>query len=194
VWYRSSPLEYAEVASMSMELLTMPYWDAYYPNEEDANRARRKQLEGSIGLLPWIATIDAFQHWVYANPNHSHDERAQAWLDLESRFGHQGHIVDWTGLEEERKFVWQRQSHLFGVPFYYIEYGIAQLGALGIWLISLEQGEEAALKAYRKSLSLGGSKPLPQLFEAAGLPFDFGDETVGRLVERVQAELDKLPE
>ncbi|HCT46657.1 MAG TPA: M3 family oligoendopeptidase, partial [Phycisphaerales bacterium] len=118
----------------------------------------------------------------------------QAWLGLEERFGHQGHMVDWSGLDEERKFVWQRQSHLFGVPFYYIEYGIAQLGALGIWLISLEQGEEAALAAYRKSLSLGGSRPLPDLFGAAGLPFDFGDATVGRLVERVQAELDKLPE
>jgi len=194
VWYRSAPLEYAEVASMSMELLTMPYWDAYYPSEEDANRARRKQLEGSIALLPWIATIDAFQHWVYANPTHSREERAQAWLDLEQRFGHQGHVVGWDGLDQERKHVWQRQGHLFGVPFYYIEYGIAQLGALGFYLISLEQGEEAALAAYKKSMSLGGSKPLPQLFEAAGLPFDFGDQTVGRLVERVQVELDKLPE
>jgi oligoendopeptidase F len=194
VWYRSAPLEYAEVASMSMELLTMPYWDAYYPDEEDANRARRKQLEGSIGLLPWIATIDAFQHWVYANPSHSREERANAWLDIEKRFGHQGHVVNWEGLDAERKHVWQRQGHLFGVPFYYIEYGIAQLGALGFYLISLEQGEAAALAAYKKSMSLGGSKPLPKLFEAAGLPFDFGDETVGRLVERVQKELDKLPE
>lgn len=194
VWYRSAPLEYAEVASMSMELLTMPYWDAYYPSEEDANRARRKQLEGSIGLLPWIATIDAFQHWVYANPTHSREERANAWLDIEKRFGHQGHVVNWDGLDAERKHVWQRQGHLFGVPFYYIEYGIAQLGALGFYLISLEQGEDAALAAYKKSMSLGGSKPLPKLFEAAGLPFDFGDETVGRLVERVQKELDKLPE
>jgi oligoendopeptidase F len=194
VWYRSAPIEFAEVASMSMELLTMPYWDAFYPNAEDANRARRKQLEGSISLLPWIATIDAFQHWVYLNPTHSREERAQAWLDLESRFGHMGHRVDFTGIEEERKFVWQRQGHLFGVPFYYIEYGIAQLGALGIWLTSLEQSEEAALAAYKKAMSLGGSRPLPDLFNAAGLPFDFGPETVGRLVDRVQLELDKLPE
>jgi oligoendopeptidase F len=194
VWYRSSPLEFAEVASMTMELLTMPYWDAYYQSEEEANRARRKQLEGSISLLPWIATIDAFQHWVYANPTHTRDERTDAWLKLEERFGSQGHHCDWSGLDKERKFVWQRQGHLFGVPFYYIEYGIAQLGALGIWLKSLEEGEEAALKAYKESLSLGGSKPLPELFGAAGLPFDFGDDTVGRLVERVQSELDKLPE
>ena len=194
VWYRSSPIEYAEVASMSMELLTMPYWDSFYPSTEDANRARRKQLEGSIGLLPWIATIDAFQHWVYSNPTHTREQRAQTWLKLEDRFGMQGHRVDWSGLEEDRKYTWQRQSHLYGSPFYYIEYGIAQLGALGIWLKSLEEGEEAALKAYKKSLSLGGSVPLPELFKAAGLPFDFGDETVGRLVGRVQAELDKLPE
>lgn len=194
VWYRSSPIEYAEVASMTMELLTMPYWSAFYPSEADANRARRKQLEGSISLLPWIATIDAFQHWVYENPEHTQAERAQAWLKLEERFGMQGHRVNWDGLDEERKFVWQRQGHLFGSPFYYVEYGIAQLGALGIWLISLEQGEEAALKAYKKSLSLGGSMPLPELFKAAGLDFDFGDATVSRLVKRVQAELDKLPE
>jgi len=193
IWDSNYPTEYAEVASMSMELLTMPYWDAFYPSEADANRARRKQLEGSISLLPWIATIDAFQHWVYENPEHTQDQRAEAWLKLEERFGMQGHKVDWDGLEEERKFVWQRQGHLFGVPFYYIEYGIAQLGALGIWLISLEQGEDAALAAYKKSLMLGGSVPLPELFKAAGLDFDFGDETVGRLVKRVQAELDKLP-
>ncbi len=194
VWYRSAPIEFCEVASMSMELLTMPYWDNFYPSEEDANRARRKQLEGSISLLPWIATIDAFQHWVYLNPTHSRDERAQAWLDIESRFGHMGHRCDFTGLEEERKFVWQRQGHLFGVPFYYIEYGIAQLGALGIWLTSLEESEEAALAAYKKAMTLGGTRPLPELFNAAGLPFDFGPETVGRLVDRVQMELDKLPE
>lgn len=194
VWYRGAPIEFCEVASMSMELLTMPYWDNFYPSEEDANRARRKQLEGSISLLPWIATIDAFQHWVYLNPTHSRDERAQAWLDIESRFGHMGHRCDFTGLEEERKFVWQRQGHLFGVPFYYIEYGIAQLGALGIWLTSLEESEEAALDAYKKAMTLGGTRPLPELFNSAGLPFDFGPETVGRLVDRVQLELDKLPE
>lgn len=191
VHYRESPIEFAEVASMTMELMTMPYWDAYYPDASDANRARRKQMEGSIGLLPWIATIDAFQHWVYTNPTHTRDERAAAWLGLDDRFGH---AVDWSGLEAYRPFIWQRQSHLYGVPFYYVEYGIAQLGALGIWLKSLEEGEGPALAAYRKALSLGGSRPLPELFEAADLPFDFGDATVARLVERVEKELEKLPE
>lgn len=194
VHYRESPIEFAEVASMTMELLTMPYWGEYYPDEEDLGRARRQQMEGSLSLLPWIATIDAFQHWLYTNPGHDRDARAKAWLGLEERFGLQGHRVDWTGCEHARPLVWQRQGHLFGNPFYYIEYGIAQLGALGLWLKSLEEGEDAALGAYKRALSLGGSRPLPELFAAADLPFDFGDATVARLVDRVESELAKLPE
>lgn len=191
--YRHAPIEFCEVASMSMELLTMPFWDEYYPDAEDADRARRRQLEGSLGLLPWIATIDAFQHWIYTHPKHTREERAAAWLALEERFGHQGHRVDWSGIEAHRPLIWQRQSHLFGSPFYYVEYGIAQLGALGLWLKSLEEGPASALKAYRRAMSLGGSRPLPDLFAAADLPFDFGPDTVGRLVERAEKELDKLP-
>lgn len=194
VWYREAPIEFAEVASMSMELLAMPYYDAFYPSAQDADRARRKQLEGTISTLPWIATIDAFQHWVYRNPSHTRAQRTEAWLSTVERFGHMGHRCDWSGLDDERASFWQKQGHLFGVPFYYIEYGIAQLGALGIWLRSVEESEDAALDAYKRAMALGGARPLPELFEAAGLPFDFGAETVGRLVERVQAELDKLPE
>ena len=194
VHYRHSPIEMGEVASMSMELLTMPHWGAYYPDASDLARAQRKQLEGSVGLLPWIATIDAFQHWVYSNPKHTRQQRAEQWLKIEDRFGHQGHRVDWAGIEHHRPHIWQRQGHLFGSPFYYVEYGIAQLGALGLWLTSLEQGEKKALEAYRQALSLGGSRPLPELFGAAGLPFDFGDATVGRLVERVERELEQLPD
>lgn len=191
--YRHAPIEFCEVASMAMELITMPYWDEYYPDKQAADRARRRQLEGSVGLLPWIATIDAFQHWLYTHPEHTRDERAKAWLDLEARFGHQGHRVDWTGIEQHRPIIWQRQGHLFGSPFYYVEYGIAQLGALGLWLKSLEESPDAALAAYKRALSLGGSRPLPELFAAADLPFDFGPDTVARLVGRVEAELDKLP-
>lgn len=192
--YRHAPLEFCEVASMSMELLTMPYWDEFYPDEMDLARARRKQLEGAIGLLPWIATIDAFQLWLYAHPGHSHTDRAEQWLHLEHRFGHQGHRVRWDGLREFRTHVWQRQQHLFSAPFYYIEYGIAQIGALQLWLRSLEEGEDVAIEAYKRAMSLGGSRPLPELFAAAGLEFDFGPATVGRLVDRVRAELRKLPE
>lgn len=192
--YRSPPLEFAEVASMSMELLTMPYWggrNGFYPDEVDLARARRQQIEGSVGLLPWIATIDAFQHWVYANPTHSRQDRTAHWLSLDERFGH---AVSWLGLEAERARVWHRQSHLFLSPFYYIEYGIAQLGALQLWLRSLEEGEKVAIDAYKKAMSLGGSRPLPELFKAAGLRFDFGESMVTRLVDRVEKELEKLPE
>ena len=189
--YRESPIEFAEVASMSMELLSMPYWDEYYPDEGDLARARRQQLEGSVLLLPWIATIDAYQHWIYANPSHSRDERAGCWIDLDERFGRG---FSWDGLDQYRRIHWQRQPHLFGSPFYYIEYGIAQLGALGLWLASIERGEASAVDLYCDSLALGGSKPLPDLFAAAGLPFDFGPETVKRLADRVEAELEKLPE
>lgn len=192
--YRHSPLEFAEVASMSMEMLTIPYWKgpaSYYASEEDFARAKRKQIEGSVGMLPWIATIDAFQHWVYTHPKHTRQDRTNAWLGLDDRFGHQ---VSWQGLEPFRATLWHRQLHLFGVPLYYIEYGIAQLGALGLWLRSLEEGESVAIEAYIKALRLGGSKPLPELFKAAGLKFDFGEATISRLVDRVEKELEKLPE
>lgn len=194
VGYRHAPIEFCEVASMSMELLTMNHWggaDGYYPDEADRARAARKQLQGSVSLLAWIATIDAFQHWLYTNPAHSREERTAFWLSLEDRFGAG---IDWTGLDDEHKWMWHRQPHLWGHPFYYIEYGIAQLGALQLWLKSLEEGESAAIDAYIHAMQLGGSRPLPELFEAAGLEFDFGETTVSRLVDRVEAELAKLPE
>ena len=191
VGYRHSPIEFAEVASMSQELLTMPEWNEYYADPAQADRARREQLEGSISLLAWIAQIDAFQHWVYLNPGHTREQRRDHWLALDARFGRD---LDWSGLEHVRGWVWHRQSHLFGSPFYYIEYGIAQLGALGLWLHSLERGRPAALALYKKALTLGGSRPLPELFAAAGLKFDFGPGAVRRLVAAVESELAKLPE
>ncbi len=192
--YRSPPLEFAEVASMSMELLTMPHWggpNGFYRDETDLGRARRQQIEGSVALLPWIATIDAFQHWVYGNPKHTRDQRVAHWLTLDQRLGHS---VSWEGLEPMQARAWQRQSHLFLHPFYYIEYGIAQLGALQLWLRSLEEGEKVAIAAYKSAMSLGGSRPLPELFAAAGLTFDFGESMVRRLVDRVERELEKLPD
>ncbi len=193
--YRHSPIEFAEVASMSMELLTMPHWNApgsFYEGKPVGHaRAMRRQLESSVTLLPWIATIDAFQHWIYANPTHTRDERTQEWINLDKRFG-KG--FSWQGLEQYRDSGWQKQGHLFGSPFYYIEYGIAQLGALGLWIRSLEEGPKVAIDAYINALSLGGSRPLPELFAAAGLDFDFGPKTVEKLVARVEAELAKLPE
>jgi len=190
VHYRHSPIEFAEVASMSMELLSMDFWDEYYDDPDDLARARREQLEGVVGILPWVATIDAFQHWVYLHPSHTRAERTSAWLEIADRFGR---AVSWDGLQEPRAAQWQRQSHLFGAPFYYIEYGIAQLGAAGLWLTMKERGLPAALDAYTRALSLGGSRPLPDLFAAAGLPFDFSPATVERLTAALARELEALP-
>ena len=187
--YRHSPIEFAEVASMSMELLTYPYLGEFY-DDIDANRARREHLEAMSKTLSWIAQVDAFQHWIYLNPGHSREERAEQWLSLDERFGGS---ASWDGLDDERRFVWQRQLHIFGIPFYYIEYGIAQLGALQVWLNSKRDGENSAIGAYKNALALGGSRPLPELFEAAGCRFDFGAEIVGELMDAVRSELETLP-
>ncbi|MSR44929.1 MAG: M3 family oligoendopeptidase [Phycisphaerales bacterium] len=186
--YRGSPTEFAEVASMSMELLTFPQLDEFY-TPEDGARARRDLLENLATLLPWVATIDAFQHWIYTNPGHTRAERVECWLDLNRRFGGD---IDWSGHEDALAALWQRQLHLFGSPFYYIEYGIAQLGALQLWRQS-RRDPQAALTNYKRALTLGGSKPLPELFSAAGLTFDFGPATVRGLMEEVQTELATIP-
>ncbi len=188
VSYRGSPMEFAEVASMSMELLTFPYLNAYY-SPADADRARRDQLESLSTMLPWIATIDAFQHWMYLHPTHTRKDREQYWLQLNERFGA---AVSWKGYEDALRTLWQRQLHIFGVPFYYIEYGIAQLGALQMWLQS-KRDPQAALANYKKGLALGASRPLPDLFSAAGLKFGFGPDTMGELMEEVGRDLEKLP-
>jgi oligoendopeptidase F len=187
IYYRHSPLEFAEVASMSMELLAYPYLSEFYDEAESA-RARRNHLEDLIALLPWIARIDAFQHWLYLHPRHTREQRTAHWLELGERLGA---AVSWDGLEDIEQSSWQRQLHLFGVPFYYIEYGIAQLGALQLW-VAARQGESEALARYKQALALGGSKPLPQLFGAAGLTFDFGPDTVKQLMDEVQRELETL--
>lgn len=186
--YRSSPLEFAEVASMSMELLSFPYLGEFY-NDADAARACRNRLEDLAKMTPWIATIDAFQHWLYTNPDHSREERTQCWLELNDRFGPD---VSWDGLENYLETSWQRQLHVFTVPLYYIEYGIAQLGALQLWL-QARRDEKKALSNYKKGLSLGGSRPLPELFSAAGLKFDFGPAVMKSLMDEVRRELAVLP-
>ena len=183
--HRDPPIEYAEVASMSMELLVHPHLDEFY-SKIDADRARRSHLEGIVGLLPWIATIDAFQHWIYLNPEHSQEERTAQWLDLGKRFGGG---VDWSGLEAEQEAVWHRQLHPFEVPFYYVEYGIAQLGALQMWL-KYRENPKQALEDYKNGLSLGSSKTLPELFEGAGLRFDFSADMMAKLMKTVSEELD----
>ena len=184
--YRHGPMEFNEVASMGMELLADPYLNVFY-SDEDKQRSCTSHLEDIIFTLVWVATIDAFQHWIYKNPNHNSDERRQQWLKIRKRFS--GGVVDWSGFEEEHAYLWHRQLHIFEVPFYYIEYGIAQLGALQLWLNS-KKDQSKALKQYRSALYLGGSKPLPKLFETAGLKFDFSESTITPLIEAVQQELN----
>ena len=186
--YRGAPIEFCEVASMSMELLGNEFLEEFYTSN-DANRARRTHLEGIIGIFPWIATVDAFQHWIYTHPGHTRATRAVAWLELMDRFGGD---VDWSGYDKSRAYLWHRQLHIFLHPFYYIEYGIAQLGALQVWANS-KRDKAKALGDYKNSLALGGSRPLPELFKAAGSPFDFSAKTIKPLVELTRSELAKLP-
>jgi oligoendopeptidase F len=182
--YRSAPIEFCEVASMSMELLASGELERFY-SPPDANRARQTHLEGIVTILPWIATVDAFQHWIYTHPKHSRAERTAAWLRLAERFGGD---VDWSGYEELRANLWHRQLHIFIHAFYYIEYGIAQLGALQVWANS-KRDQPKALEAYKRGLALGGSRPLPELFQAAGCKFDFSRETIAPLMKLVDTEL-----
>ncbi len=186
--YRSAPpIEFCEVASMSMELLGNEFLEEFYAPPEAA-RARRSHLEGIIGTLGWVATGDAFQHWIYTHPGHTRTERAAAWNSLMDRFGGD---VDWGVHDEARTHLWHRQLHFFTLPFYYVEYGIAQLGALQVWANSRSDWARA-LSDYKKSLAIGGSRPLPELFAAAGCRFQFDAATVRRLVGLVRSELRKL--
>jgi oligoendopeptidase F len=186
--YRSAPIEFAEVASMSMELLAMDHLDVVYTGE-DLVRAKRKQLEGVIRLFPWVAVIDAFQHWIYTHPGHSREERSAAWLDLQRRFDTG---VDYSGYEDAERYMWQQQLHLYEVPFYYIEYAIAQLGALQVWRNASKHGAATAVRQYRQALALGGSRPLPELFAVAGARFDFSYDTMAPLIDNVLDELARL--
>jgi oligoendopeptidase F len=186
--YREAPIEFCEVASMGMEMMALDALDRFYTGEM-ARRSRRRHFEQVLLLLPWVAQIDAFQHWLCTHPGHSREERRAAWLALDERFGGE---IDWTGHEHWRGVSWQRQLHLFQVPLYYIEYGIAQLGALQLWR-SHRANAERAVEQYRRALALGGSRPLPELFETAGLRFDFSAATMAPLVEAVRDELSRLP-
>ncbi|MED5305921.1 MAG: M3 family oligoendopeptidase [Candidatus Thermoplasmatota archaeon] len=185
---RNYPIEFAEVASMSMELLTQPYWDEFYDSKETSDRARKMHLEAIIGLLAWICRIDAFQHWMYSNPSHTREERSKAWLDLREKYGPR---TDWRGFEEDESLFWQTQGHLFGAPFYYIEYGIAQLGALQIWMTQLKDPEKA-LNDYANAMKLGNTRTLPHLFRSADIRLSFDKEHIGNLVGLVKRSLSEL--
>jgi oligoendopeptidase F len=187
--FKEYPMEMAEVASMAMELFTMDHWKAFFDNDEDLKRAKEHQLERTITIFPWIATIDKFQHWVYENPQHTEEERTAKWMEILNEFASKA--IDYSGLDEYRKISWQRQLHLFEVPFYYIEYGIAQLGAIGLWM-QYKQNPKQALQNYMDALSLGGTKTLPELYKTAGLKLDLSPDHIKTLMEFTAAEMDKL--
>jgi oligoendopeptidase F len=187
--FKEYPMEIAEVASMSMELFSMDYWNAFFESTEELKRAKEYQLERVITIFPWIATIDKFQHWIYENPSHTEDARLSEWMKIINEFSSQE--IDFSGLDGYRQYGWQRQLHLYEVPFYYIEYGIAQLGAIGLWM-QFKKNKQAALNNYIHALSLGGTKTLPQLFNAAGLKFDLSPEHVSNLMSFVHDEMNDL--
>lgn len=187
--FKEYPTEMAEVASMSMELFTMDHWQVFFDSEEEMKRAKRHQLERVITIFPWIATIDKFQHWVYENPTHSLQDRKENWLRILGEFS--PGTIDYSGLENFRSYSWQRQLHLFEVPFYYIEYGIAQLGAIGLWK-NYRENPKQTLEAYTNGLHLGGTRTLPELYAAAGIEFDFSPNRISELMLFVKKELDSL--
>lgn len=185
--FKEYPMEIAEVASMSMELMSMDQWEIFFSDAGDMQRAKEHQLERVITIFPWIAIIDKFQHWIYENPSHTHEQRTGKWNEILQEF--QDDIIDYSGLEEYRSNLWQKQLHLFEVPFYYIEYGIAQLGAIGMWM-QFKNNRQLAIDNYCSALALGGTKTLPQLFETAGLQFDFSPERIKVLMDFVRKEME----
>lgn len=189
--FKEYPMEIAEVASMSMELFTMDHWNIFFDDAAALRRARMQQLERAITIFPWIATIDKFQHWIYEHPQHTVAERTAKWLEILDEFSPA--ITDWSGLEDYRAITWQRQLHLFEVPFYYIEYGIAQLGAIAMWK-QYKENKTQALENYMNALRLGNTRTLPELYKAAGIKFDFSPAYVKELVAFVKTEMEKIAE
>src|SRR3546814_465197 len=184
--FRHLTPEIAELASMSMELLSMQYWDDFFSSEDDLLRARNEQLHDVLKTLPWVATIDAFQHWLYTHPGHTAEQRRKAWLEQFERFG--AGFSDWTGLDTMKANLWQKQLHLFEVPFYYIEYGIAQLGAIAVWKNFRNDAGEA-IRQYKEALQLGYTQPIPEMYRTAGIRFDFSTGYIRSLAAFISEEL-----
>ena len=187
--FKDTPAEVAELASMSMELLSMDHWDIFFTNKEDLARAKRQHLEQIIETLPWVATIDKFQHWIYEHQQHSEEERIQAWNTIFNDFSDD--VTDWAGLEQNKDYIWQKQLHLFEVPFYYIEYGFAQLGAIAVWK-NFRENPGKGLQGYLNALKLGYTRSIPEVYEAAGIKFDFSRKNIHELIAFVRTEWEKL--
>jgi oligoendopeptidase F len=189
IGFKDIPSEVAELASMSMELISMEHWHHFFSNAEDLRRAKREQLENVIEALPWIACVDAFQHWLYLNPKHTVEQRTSEWKKLILSFTSKQ--VDWSTDQNALEVMWQKQLHLFEVPFYYIEYGMAQLGAIAVWR-NYKKNPELGISQYMTALKLGYSKSIPEVYSAAGIRFDFSEKYIHELIEFVKDEMKKL--
>jgi oligoendopeptidase F len=187
--FKEYPTEIAEVASMAMELFSMDHWHVFFSDASELRRAKEQQLERVITIFPWIAAIDKFQHWIYENPSHTEEERSREWMNIQDEFTPE--VMDVSGLDEYRRYGWQRQLHIYEVPFYYIEYGIAQLGAIGLWK-QYKENPGIALNNYITALKVGGTRTLPRLFQLAGLEFNFSPVYIKGLMEFVQQEANNL--
>lgn len=187
--FKHTPSEVAELASMSMELLSMDEWDIFFEDEKDLKRAKREHLEQIIETLPWVATIDKFQHWVYENPGHSLEDRTKNWNRILNQFSDE--VTDWSSNMEVKDSLWQKQLHLFEVPFYYIEYGMAQLGAIAVWK-NYKENPKDGLDKYLKALKLGNTRTIPEVYQEAGIKFDFSKEYISELIGFVNTELEKV--
>ena len=184
--FRNFPSEVAELASMSMELLTLEHWHEFFPDQTDLKRAREEHLEDILRTLPWVACIDSFQHWIYTNPTHTRQERKQAWQKIHALYS--GNVVNWEGSEQARDYLWHKQLHLFEVPFYYIEYGFAQLGAVAVWKNYLSKGQ-AAVEQYKQALALGYTRSIGDIYRTAGIRFDFSSAYISDLMQLVSEKM-----
>ena len=183
------PSEVAELASMSMELISMDHWHIFFENPEDLRRAKKTHLESVLETFPWVATIDKFQHWLYEHPQHTETERHHRWTEIFDEFNQR--TVDWRGLDGIKPYLWQKQLHLYEVPFYYIEYAMAQLGAIAVWR-HYRQNPTEGLAAYKQALALGYTAPIGQIYAAAGIRFDFSTDYLRTLADFVRGEMAAL--
>lgn len=184
--FKHTPSEVAELASMSMELMSMEYWDVFFDNPNDLKRAKREHLEGILSTFTWVSTIDSFQHKVYENYSLDAENRKELWLSCLKPFS--SGQVNWEGLEAYKMNGWQKQLHLFEVPFYYIEYAFAQLGAVAVWK-QYKKSPERAFEAYTKALTLGFTQPIGEIYKTAGISFDFSAAYIRDLVQFLEEEI-----
>ncbi len=187
--FKNTPSEVAELASMSMELISMQHWQCFFNDKQEYKRAQLEQLEDILRTLPWVAAIDKFQHWMYANYNHKPEERKIVWIKIYNEFG--GKYTNWKDYEANKAYMWQKQLHLYEVPFYYIEYGFAQLGAIAIWRNYLKQGKKA-MEQYKSALALGYTKSIGDIYETAGIKFEFSESWIAELADFVKMQIKLL--